>query len=199
MTAETPPIPLQAPGAGLPWYQAMMGRYVLLPWTSFTHSWRRASLRFVREGKEILRLAGALPVERADMRVLVKGVLGIEDSSRYWSVAMTLEHLIIVGDKMAEIIVALSHEREPSERVDIAAVKPPGGLPAGEAIPAFEDFLQRYERRTSVSIGSPRARRRLIHPWFGPITAHRWHCLAAMHQGIHRRQVAAIVAGLGGS
>ncbi len=38
---------------------------------------------------------------------------------------------------------------------------------------------------------------RFFHPWFGPLDAHRWHCLLAFHQGIHRKQIQAVHRGLG--
>jgi hypothetical protein len=31
------------------------------------------------------------------------------------------------------------------------------------------------------------------HPWAGPLTAHRWLCLGAIHQALHRRQTGLIV------
>ena len=193
MDSSGPQPQLAPPGAGLPWSQALLGRYLLLPGICLTHSWDGAQRFFRREGRRVLDLAEPLTVEQMTIRVLVHGVLGIEDSSRHWSVALALEHLIIVGDTMAEIVVALSHDRTPSVRVDIAAVKPPGELPAGEARDAYHRFLARYRQRISAAIADRRSRRRLEHPWFGEITAHQWHCLAAMHQRIHRRQIQAIV------
>ncbi len=176
--------------------QALIGRHVLFPSLYLTHSWDRAQRLFQHEGRRIIDLAGTLSGGELDTRVLVHGVIGIEDSSRYWSVALALEHVMIVGDTTAEIVVALSHDRAPSVRVDIAAVKPPGKLPAAEAVETYRRFLVRYQRRTTEEIGDRRSRRRLDHPWFGELTAHQWHCLAAMHQGIHRRQIEAIAKGL---
>lgn len=43
---------------------------------------------------------GAIPV-------LIDRVVGIEDSSRYWSVFMVLDHLRIVDEGMTQIIQAL--------------------------------------------------------------------------------------------
>ncbi|MFH0980166.1 MAG: DinB family protein [Planctomycetota bacterium] len=184
---------LAPPGAGLPWSQALMGRYFLLPYFCLTHSWDGAQRVFQREGRRVLDLAEPLTGDELATRVLVYGVIGIEDSSRYWSVALALEHLIIVGEIMAEIVVALSHDQAPSARVDIAGVKPPGKLPAAEAIQAYRSLLARYQRRMREEIGERRSRRLLDHPWFGEINVHQWHCLAAMHQRIHRRQIEAIV------
>ena len=39
-------------------------------------------------------------------------------------------------------------------------------------------------------------RHRDAHPWFGPMDASAWHALAGTHMGIHRAQIADIIAGL---
>jgi len=38
------------------------------------------------------------------------------------------------------------------------------------------------------------SRTTLRHPWFGEMNAHQWHCLAAMHQSVHRKQMQRILA-----
>ena len=50
-----------------------------------------------------------LSAEQLQRRVLVKAPMGIEDSSRYWSASMVLEHLIEVGSRIAVGIVELTH------------------------------------------------------------------------------------------
>jgi len=52
--------------------------------------------------------------------------MGIEDSSRYWSVAMALEHLGEVGLNIAVGIVELSRNMTVTVKVDIAELKPKG-------------------------------------------------------------------------
>ena len=34
------------------------------------------------------------------------------------------------------------------------------------------------------------------HPWFGPMTPKGWYGLAAVHMGIHRKQIEMILEGL---
>ena len=189
-------IRLAPPGAGLPWYQALVGRRVLLPLMCRTHSWERARRSFLREGKCVLALADSLSVDDLATCVLVRGVIGIEDSSRYWSVALTIEHLIIVGDQMLRIAVALYRNEEPPVRVDIAAVKPPGALQPSDVVNSYGEFLDRFDAAAGQVAGAAPSNRRLDHPWFGRIDAHQWCCLAAMHQRIHRRQIQAIMRGL---
>ncbi len=174
-----------------------MGRYVLLPAICMTHSWGMAQRFFQREGRRVLELANPLSDNEMTARVLVHGILGIEDSSRFWSVAMAMEHLIIVGDTMTRIIVDLTHNRPPSAHVNIADVKPHGTIPAAKIVQDYGELLARSRKRCLEQIGKHRAPQRLNHPWFGEITAHQWHCLAAWHQRIHRRQIEAIIKSVG--
>ena len=52
---------------------------------------------------------GQLPgIVRVGRRVLIRRPPGLEDSSRYWSAFMTLEHLRIVHREMVRIIDALA-------------------------------------------------------------------------------------------
>jgi len=48
-------------------------------------------------GGRILKEAGSVAEGKRDRRVLVPRMRGIEDSSRFWSVNETLEHLLITG------------------------------------------------------------------------------------------------------
>ncbi len=96
---------LAPPGTGLPWWQHYVSRYLVLPIFFARTPWDEAGRIFQQEGKLILTLSRKLSTAESTSRVLVEGVWGIEDSSRYWSTAMVMEHLAIVGDRMAEAIV----------------------------------------------------------------------------------------------
>ena len=39
-----------------------------------------------------------------------------------------------------------------------------------------------------------RTKLRHAHPWFGPLDAAGWHAMAAMHMGIHRKQIERILS-----
>jgi hypothetical protein len=118
---------------------------------------------------------------------------GLEDSSRNWSVAMTLEHLIIVGEQMAVVQACLAHDEAPPVEVSTAAVKPQGVL-GDDAPDVYEAFSQQYLAETDTM--PRRSTATLAHPWFGPLDVHGWGVLASLHQSIHRRQIAAILRGL---
>jgi hypothetical protein len=143
----------------------------------------------------MLTLVARLPGEHMTGRVLVNGVIGIEDSSRRWSPAMVLEHVVIVGDMVTDIVVDLSHGRVPTHHVRIADLKPSGGMPPEQALSGFGAFVKRYETRVKHEVGDRHSEARWKHPWFGELNAKQWHCLSGLHLGIHRRQMAAIVKG----
>jgi hypothetical protein len=76
---------------------------------------------------------------------------------------------------------------------DVAAVKPSGSYGAG-AVGVFQSFLAQYADTMNREVADRRSRTTLRHPWFGEMNAHQWHCLAALHQAIHRKQMQKILA-----
>jgi hypothetical protein len=193
--AETHPT-LQPPGHGLPPLEAALTRYLVFPFGTAWLSWDRAGRLFEAEGRRLLDRARGLSDDQLTQRVLIRRVFGIEDSSRHWSVAMTLQHLIIVGSAIAEFLPKLLEGAPLDTVVDIAQVKPPGDT-GPDVKRAFEAFQRSYLDGIAARPRDRDAGGRLAHPWFGELTAYEWHCLAAVHQRIHRRQVERIIAGLG--
>ncbi|MEW6163578.1 MAG: DinB family protein [Pseudomonadota bacterium] len=186
---------LAAPGAGLPPVQAFMLRHVLFPAFCRTTSWDEALGLFLREGERVAAAARSLAPGALRTRVLIRAPLGIEDSSRFWSAAMVLEHLIEVGTRISTGVVELTHGQAASVKADIAEVKPKGGMD-GDIVAAYRAFLEEYADKVTRRAGDRAARLTAPHPWFGELTPHRWVCLGAIHQQIHRRQMERIVAGL---
>lgn len=195
-TAKPSPQPnLAAPGAGLPVVQAFVLRHVLFPAFCRTTSWDRAVGLFLREGEHVAAAARSLAPGDLQTRVLIRAPLGIEDSSRFWSAAMVLEHLIEVGSRIATGVVELTHGQAASVKADIAEVKPKGGMD-GDIVAAYRAFLEDYADMVTHRVGDRAARLTAPHPWFGDLTPQRWVCLGAIHQRIHRRQMDRIIAGL---
>lgn len=188
---------LAAPGAGLPPLQAFALRHVLFPAFCRTTSWDKALGLFLREGERVATAAQSLAPEALRTRVLIRAPLGIEDSSRYWSAAMVLEHLVEVGSRIATGVVELTHGQAASVKADIADVKPKGEKDGdGEIVAAYRAFLADYADKLTRRAGDRAAPHTAPHPWFGDLTPQRWVCLGAIHQRIHRRQMERIIAGL---
>ena len=188
---ETPK--LAEPGAGLPRIELMLGRVLF----------RKRRRRTSREGFEKMfederANIGELAESRLDSQlsspVLIERIRGLEDSSRYWSVFMTLEHLGIVNSGITNAIHLLSRGKVPTRESSTSDVKPSAEAGAGSR-ELFErscdDFLTR-----SRAVEKLATEKRYRHPWFGPLDAAGWHALAATHMRIHRIQIERILAGL---
>lgn len=187
---------LAAPGAGLPFLQRIVLRYFVFPRYSRKMTWEGSQKFFEKEGRKILEIAGGLRPEAFNRRVLIKPTPGIEDSSRFWSVAMVLEHLVIVGSQIADGVVQLTHGQIPDKKADTATVKPFENAPAAVILPRYQGFLQDFARRTTEEVRDREAKVKFLHPWFGMLDPRQWMALAAVHQRIHRKQAEAIVKGL---
>ncbi len=201
VTKTTTIVPsLEKPGAGLPWWELLVARYLIFPRTCRRLTWRTAAELFQVEGAAVLKLWDSLPSEFLTQRVLIRRIVGIEDSSRYWSVAMTVEHLNIVGFGIRELIAGLRRGDEKLPVARIQDVKPMGIMAPDEIRATFRRLLD--EAATSARIESPIAPgtgAKAAHPWFGMIDAFQWHCLLGMHQQIHRRQIERICESLRGT
>jgi hypothetical protein len=184
------PISLGAPGGGLPLLELVMSRTMLaLVQPIFTRA--AAERRFKAEAERMVAIANDLDDCTAQTPVLIKRIWGIEDSSRYWSVFMTLEHLIKVDTAIVDIIEHLVQDRRYPRPISIADAKPAPGRTRA----VVEPFQKSVERYLGV-VGRFRdlhTAQRCEHPWFGPFDAHQWHTLAALHHTIHRRQIERIV------
>lgn len=188
---------LAPPGAGLPWPRNWIVRAVG-PLLSRRSDWDANAARFERLIERIAARVEKLTHEELERRVLVPRLPGLEDSSRYWSVAMTLEHLNIVTPAITEAIVELSHGRRPPVEADTAKVKPRGALSGADAAREFRAVHAAARDRLARDLGDRRTRATHRHPWFGPFTAHQWHWLLPNHLRIHERQIEAILAGATG-
>lgn len=186
---------LDSPGAGLGAVEGWITRHITFPLFCRSNTFEEATLLFEKEGRRIEELCGLFTPEQFSRRVLVPPLPGIEDSSRFWSAAMLVEHVVIVGESISKILVFLSRGQVPPFKVDIAAVKPHGER--GAAVMAdFRNLLAEYPDLVRGDLPRPPDAPDFPHPWLGKMDMHRWHCLAALHLGIHRRQLSMIRKGL---
>lgn len=193
-TSQNSTIPrLQPPGAGLPLFQRIVLRYYWGPFVARRSIWDEDSQKFEAISAKTLGIADALSEERLQTRVLIPPQLGLEDSSRYWSVAMTLDHLMIVGRGLSQIVTLLSRGEAPQVNVDVAKVKPQPGRGPLEIRKEFREFAATAIPTIESSVKDRKSGSLLAHPWFGPMTAHQWHWLIAQHSLIHYHQVREIV------
>lgn len=181
-------VQLDPPGAGVPWWQVLFGKYVFVPYYSRRLSWDDARELLLREGLGLLALGEDKSDDTLARRVLIPSQIGLEDSSRHWSYAMVLEHLVILGGRAADVIIELSHGRTPAGDLRTADLKPRGKAPVAETTKRFREFLDVFHARTAEETGDRRSKTTYMHPWFGPLTAHQWICFLPFHQRIHIKQ-----------
>jgi hypothetical protein len=184
---------LDAPGAGLPWLELKIARFGFhLLNRRMTHD--KSSALLEKECAAILDLARSCNAEKGSQRVLINRLRGMEDSSRYWSVFMTVDHLRIVNLGAADAIRLLKQGKVPDRKADTATVKPS----VEAAMDVVDDFelscklIERYAARSTDLKRVPR----YPHPWFGPLDAAGWHFLAGFHLRLHRRQIETIIGQL---
>ncbi len=185
---------LQPPGAGLPEFERAALNFVLRAVSLVTSDSRALSL-FQREANRVLEIADAMDADRASQQILVPRYQGMEDSSRNWSVLMVCHHLCLVNYEIMRVIDALKQGIAPLGEISIADYKPDADVGL-EVIDDFRRLAVDYGHfvRSNIKLATDL---RFPHPWFGPLDGHQWHCLAAVHQRIHRKQAQKIMALLG--
>jgi hypothetical protein len=181
---------LAPPGAGLPKIQTYILRYLVVPIVSHKSTWEEDMQKFSLESTKIQKLLEA----KVDMheKVLVPPMAGLEDSSRYWSVTETLEHLLIVGEGIKKCIQDLTEGTIPKHETKIADVKPKGQVNFQEVKELFSTFTQNAPNQI-LAFKNRNSPLKYAHPWFGKLNAKQWCWLMGVHQGIHRKQIEAIV------
>lgn len=181
---------LAAPGAGLPKIELMAARLL------FSKQLKKGSREsfiqsFQTEREKIRGLVRSCDPALGNKRVLIDRVRGIEDSSRFWSVWMTLEHLRIVHAGITRTITDLANNRTPPGKVSTAAVKPNPNVTAA-VVAEFEKSCDALLTAVAV-IPDLKTKLRHGHPWFGPLDAFGWLALSAGHLRIHREQIERIL------
>ena len=183
---------LAPPGAGLPKPELIIAR-LLMAWRRGTGNHESFSQRFQQERAAIRQMIRSCDGTAAARRVLIRRPPGLEDSSRYWSVWMTLEHLRIVNIQIAGVIRSLARGVVPPGTASTAAVKPGAELTA--------EVADAYENACDLLVATVTAAKelqtgvRFPHPWFGPLDALGWHAMAGSHMGLHRVQIERILQG----
>lgn len=142
---------------------------------------------FVQERSEIIELVDRASEEHAFQPVLIDRIRGIEDSSRCWSVYMTIDHLRIVNQSIAAVIGLLTQGSVPKNKVSVAAAKPSADADVS-VVEEFEDVCDEY-LKVVRSQDSLRTQQKHLHPWIGAMNALDWHALASKHMSIHRTQI----------
>ncbi len=180
---------LAPPGAGVPWPQGLVLKYFIAPFIAGRTDWAVSEKRFVKLTLKILKELGGLNEIEHSTKVLVPPQAGLEDSSRYWSIAMVLEHLVIVGNGISYAISELTSDRLPQGTADTATVKPIGAVSASQSVAEFKKFSQTDFKNLVSGLKNRNSNLRFRHPWFGMINAKQWFWALAIHHRLHLKQI----------
>jgi hypothetical protein len=185
---------LAPPGAGLPFPQRFFLRYLLGPVGSKLRSPARTRSVYESTARELIEIVSATAEKKRSIKILIRPIRGLEDSSRYWSLNGVLEHLLLVSKRIEIVILALSAGVVPPGQADPAKVKPVD--PEKDHLPEFisyaPDLLKRIDEKIKGANMNFSTQLKFTHPWFGPLTAKQWYWFLAGHQSIHVRQARAI-------
>jgi hypothetical protein len=184
---------LAPPGAGIPLHHKLLLRFYVRPFVAAKTPIEASKRTFEKVTEKILQELQGLSEQELTQKVLVPPQTGLEDSSRFWSIAMTLEHLGIVGRKLCLVIEALSKGQTINEKADIGTLKPFGQMSASESLRDFQNFADEFAR---VQVPHPDSIHRFLHPWFGRMNCREWYWLLGAHQSIHLKQIRQIKKGL---
>lgn len=188
---------LDKPGAGVPWAEKMVMRFYIKPFVARRATWEQSTESFNAITKKIEDVIAGLTDEQMNKKILVPPQRALEDSSRYWSVAMVLEHLVIVGMGISTVIRRLSSGKAMAGVSDTATVKPMGHKTAEQARAEFQKFCHEFFPQVLTTVMDRESPLTFRHAWFGPMTAREWYWLLGAHQAIHLKQIREICQRLG--
>ncbi len=173
-----------------------MGHLFLRPFVAERTPWEVSTQRFLKIHGKILQEIEGLSQRELTTKMLVPPLRGLEDSSRYWSISMTLEHLMIVGQSVQMAIVELGSNRSIKQKVDTAKVKPKGLANFEELLSQFKSYALHTPTQLEPQVKDKNSKTKHYHPWFGNFTVKGWYWLLAMHGGVHLQQIREIKKGL---
>lgn len=185
---QSPPF-LAPPGAGIPLVQRLALRYLVKPLKLRSMTFDEAERRWLEANAKLTKELGGIPRFDVTTRVLVPPQRGLEDSSRFWSIAMTARHLTIVGAGIEQLIVGLSEGRTDLPPADTAAVKPELERNQSAAIDEYLTFSRDFHTRVRSAVANKESAATHPHPWFGSMNLRQWYWLMSTHTQIHRKQI----------
>ncbi len=174
---------------GVPFYQRWFLRFFVGPFIAKRTPWAVSEQNFHKISGRLLKEIENLSEKQLTTKILVPPQMGLEDSSRFWSIAMALEHMVIVGEAIMSGVTLLASHQSPPIKVDLAAVKPVGLMPYEESVSEFKFFISDDYKKFLLEIQDRNSTSTLAHPWFGPFNAQQWFWLLSMHQAIHLKQI----------
>lgn len=192
---------LEAPGAGIPWPQKLMLQYFVKPRVAEKSNVKSNLESFIKVNQkiefiiqEMIELEKQNPnIDLLNQKILVPSQRGLEDSSRFWSAQMVLEHIVIVGTLIRFVILELNKNNVPKDSRGTGDVKPLGSESREKTLESYRKFVIETTNVLSQANLNWNSELKFKHPWFGKMTLRSWHWLLAQHEWIHCKQLQAIL------
>jgi len=177
-------------GAGLPEIERLFIRTILVPTIRVLFTWDIARVLIKREVNIINKLVKNLPKDKLQQKMEIDRTFAIEDNSRQFSVNEVLEHLVIAGNIVKNVIDTLSKEQDVKFDIKIEDVKP-----KENKTNQLKEFLLFYTNYNDFikEIPKKQSKKMKAHPWFVKFNNFDWNIFMFMHTFIHRRQIEAIL------
>ena len=150
---------LQPPGAGLPNFERLFIKNILVPSVRIVMTWDIALFLLKREIAIIKKLVKSVESSKLQHKVLIERTFAIEDDTRQFSINMVLEHLTIAGRAIKMVIDTLSQEKEFTTEIKIENVKP-----HENKINQLEEFLDFYNSYFDFISNLPKKQSKTKHP-----------------------------------
>jgi len=193
LKSENPPT-LEPAGAGLPLEELKLTQQRFHQ-TFDTNPLSYYERLFESEKDTMLSITNEIDEDQRATQVLIERIRGIEDSSRNWSLFMTLEHLHVCNMIFLEIIKKLVS----GDTACLPTVLPENVKPNPhsdkKALFAFKQSADQFQSEIT-KIDNLTTEAAHPHPWLGPLNAAKWLALSAVHMKIHRQQIELIQRGL---
>jgi len=148
-------------------------------------SWEKALLFLQEQIEEIVALIEDLDEETMQKQVLVPPLFALEDSSRFWSINMVVEHLVTVDLGTYEIVDQLNQEKSIPRELGTAKVKPLHNKTYTKNLIVFEKAYSRMIKKNKNKVSTAKKE----HPWFGALNNYSWHAFIGLHHRLHKRQI----------
>ena len=177
-------------GAGLPEFERLFIRVFLVPIVRISMNWTISRLLIKREVKIIKKLLNNISNKQLQQKMSIQRTFAIEDNSRQFSVNEVLEHLVIAGTLVKNVIETLSKEKEVDFDIKIENVKPKENKE--NQLKYFLEFYQDYDKFIK-NLPKKQSKTTKAHPWSVKFNNFDWNIFMFMHTFIHRRQIEAIL------
>ena len=177
-------------GAGLPEIERLFIRAILVPVVRILFTWDITRVLIKREVNIINKLVVNIPQDKLQQKMAIDRTFAIEDNSRQFSINEVLEHLVIAGNLVKDVIDTLSKEQDVKFDIKIEDVKPKENKT--NQLDEFLEFYQNYDEFIK-QLSKKQSKKTKAHPWFVRFNNFDWNIFMFMHTFIHRRQIEAIL------